>query len=99
MKGEQGHDGQRGKQGKDGPPGSSGPKGAKGAPGYAGHTGSDGALVSNERFILYCSVTHEVFIKLLLRIYEYILSDYMNFNYNKTLKLATIIECTNCTEI
>jgi hypothetical protein len=80
VKGEQGHDGQRGKQGKEGPPGPSGPKGAKGAPGYAGQTGSDGALVSNERVILYCSVTQEVFIKLLLCIYKYILSGYMNFN-------------------
>lgn len=79
MKGEQGYDGQRGKQGKGGPPGASGPKGVKGAPGYAGHTGSDGAAVSNERIILYHSVTQEVFIELLF-IYEYILSGYMNFN-------------------
>jgi len=78
VKGEQGHDGQRGKQGKDGPPGANGPKGSKGAPGYAGRTGSDGAPVSNETFILYCSVTQEVFIKLLLCIYEYIVSGYMN---------------------
>ena len=69
MKGEQGHDGQRGKQGKEGPPGPSGPKGSKGAPGYAGRTGSDGALVSNERVLFYCSVILNVFIKLLLYIY------------------------------
>jgi hypothetical protein len=60
VKGEQGHDGQRGKQGKEGPPGASGPKGAKGAPGYAGRTGLDGNVVSNGRFILYCSVAQEV---------------------------------------
>jgi hypothetical protein len=80
VKGEQGHDGQRGKQGKEGPPGPSGPKGVKGAPGYAGRTGSDGALVSNERVILYCTFTREAFIKLLLCICEYILSGYINFN-------------------